>query len=570
MELGAVRGSRRSRSKWALVLALVGALSVFAAACGDDGDDVSGQDGDGDVNETTTTAAETPETGGVLVFAQWSEPRSLDPFALGAYGSTGGTEMGAIYDRLVEWDPEAGEYVMRTAESLTPNSTSTEWTLKIRPGIEFSDGTAYDAAAVKMNFDMQKAENSTVRGLLTVVTATEVVDPLTVKFTLSQPWGAFPIVFTNAPGMIVSPAAIQQLGREGLQTQAVGAGPFLLDSYAPKDKMVLKRNPNYWDGSAYLDGVEFRLVGGGNLVVESMIAGGVHAGYLRDPLPVANAKDEGFGSLTGIASSGELIVINNGLSITCSAGAPAPACTGKPDGEKIVLDVPGADLKVRQAIAAALDVNVVNERANDGVGVPAMSLFDSTFPWNPGVDLPEHDLERAQELVEEAKADGWDGELRFTCGVEDQIRAAESIAVITLLESAGITVNTERANVPVSEQVADVITKKDYDIACWGLQMTPDDAASGQIDQFLRSTSGSNRSGYANPEMDAALDDLQAAQTDEDRTAAYTKIAELWTEDVPSVPLLHLEQGVFWRDEVKGIRAVGLTSVALDDAWLSN
>ena len=59
------------------------------------------------------------------------------------------------------------------------------------------------------------------------------------------------------------------------------------------------------------------------------------------------------------------------------------------------------------------------------------------------------------------------------------------------------------------------------------------------------------------------------ASTDDERTAAYTDIAEIWARDVPSVPLLHLEQGVFWRDEVRGIRGTGLTSIALDEAWLA-
>jgi peptide/nickel transport system substrate-binding protein len=269
-----------------------------------------------------------------------------------------------------------------------------------------------------------------------------------------------------------------------------------------------------------------------------------------------------------VASSGEMILINNGVSLTCTAGAPAPACTGKADGTKVPSVVPGNDLKVRKAIAAALDVSVVNQRANEGKGVAAVSLFDASFPWNPGVDLPKYDAKRVSELVTEAKATGWNGSVRFTCGVEDPIRAAESLAVSTLLAAAGIKVNTDRANVPVNEQIADVITKKDYDLACWGLQMTPDDGASSQIDQFLRSTSASNRVGYASPEMDAALNDLQKAQTDEARKAAYKSIAELWNRDVPSVPLLHLEQGVFWTPEVKGMRGAGLTNVALDKVWL--
>jgi peptide/nickel transport system substrate-binding protein len=563
---------RSRRPRWALGLAMFTALAVTAAACSSDdtnaADSASTTTAAGGGAATTTAPTKTPKTGGVLVFAQWSRPRSLDPFALGAYGSTGGIEMGALYDRLVEWDPVASKYVMRTAESLTPNATSTEWTLKVRSGIKFSDGTPYDAEAVKINFDRQKTDNSNVRGLLAIVTATEVVDPLTVKFTLSQPWGAFPVVFTNAAGMIASPTAMTALGKDGLQTKAVGAGAFVLDSYLPGEKLTMKRNPNYWGDPAHLDGLDFRQIGGGSQVVEALAANTVQAGYLRDAIPVAAAKSKGFGALTGVTSTGEMILINNGLSVTCAAGAPAPACTGKADGTKIVPPVPGSDLKVRKAIAAAIDVNVVNQRANDGKGVAATSLFAPSFPWNPGIDLPKFDAKKARDLVTEAKAAGWNGTVRFTCGVEDAIRAAESLAVSTLLEAAGIKVNTDRASVPVNEQVADVITKRDYDLACWGLQATPDDGASSQFDQFLRSTSASNRGGYASPDMDAALNDLQKAQNDDQRKAAYKTIAELWNRDVPSVPLLQLEQGVFWTPQVMGMRGAGLSNVSLDKVWL--
>ena len=173
-------------------------------------------------------------------------------------------EIGAIYDRLVEWNPVTKKYDMKTAESLVPNADNTVWTLKVKPNIKFADGTAYDAAAVKINYDRQKTKNTNVRGLLTTVTDVSVVDPLTVKFTLSEPWGGFPIIFNNVVGNIISPTAITALGDDGLKFNPVnaGAGPFQIESFKPGESITLKKNPTYWDSPVYLDSIKFVLIPG--------------------------------------------------------------------------------------------------------------------------------------------------------------------------------------------------------------------------------------------------------------------------------------------------------------------
>jgi ABC-type oligopeptide transport system substrate-binding subunit len=170
--------------------------------------------------------------------------------------------------------------------------------------------------------------------------------------------------------------------------------------------------------------------------------------------------------------------------------------------------------------------------------------------------------------VNEAKAAGWNGKVRFTCGTEDQQRTNESLAVQTMLKNAGIEVDATRAAVKVTEQIDDVITKKDFDLACWGLQNTPDDNGAAQLDQYLRSTSAGNRTGYKSAAMDAALVELKAAGTDQARVAATKKVAELWSTDLPGIPIMHTAQGVFWNPKVHGIKGTGLSAASFDKAWI--
>jgi peptide/nickel transport system substrate-binding protein len=548
------------------LLALGLTLALVAAACGDDSGSPPGGDSDG-APATTTSAA--PKVGGTLNFGLWSPTVTLDPIGTSGVGTSGGIELNAIYDLVVEFNPVTKKYDPKTAESLTSNPDFTEWVLKLRPNVKFSDGTAYDANAIKFNFDRQK-DNANVRGLLAAIKEMTVVDPLTVKFVLTEPWAGFPIVFNNSTGNIVSPTAAAALGKDGIAKNPVGAGagPFTVESFSPGEGLTLKRNPNYWGGQVYLDKVVLKSVGGAAVSYESLKTGGIDAAFLRDPVVNAKAKAEGLAGFDVPVSSGEMLLLNHGVEVTCAKEAPAWACAGKPDGTKIPTTPVTANLKVRQAIQAAIDVKVVDTRVNQGKGLPAVSLMESSFPWNPGVNFPSPDLDKAKRLVSEAKAAGWNGTVRLSCGVENPEREAEVLAVEAMLGAAGITLDKSKANIKVAEQISNVITNKDFDMSCWGLQMTPDDDAVRQIEQFLKSNSASNRSGYKNPAMDTALSELKKAGTDEARTAAWKKVADLWNQDAIGVPLFHTPQGVFWNKKVHGIKPVGLSSVVLDKAWL--
>ncbi|MCZ7525266.1 MAG: ABC transporter substrate-binding protein [Acidimicrobiia bacterium] len=142
----------RMRSAWKLV-AIVAGLALVAACGGggdDDGDDGTGGGGDG--GSTTTAAAGPPQAGGSIVIALGSETDGLNP-TKNRFAAPGLQMASAVFDPLMAYDAN-GDPRPYLAESMVPNEDFTLWTLTLRPGITFHDGTPLDAEAVKLNLEL--------------------------------------------------------------------------------------------------------------------------------------------------------------------------------------------------------------------------------------------------------------------------------------------------------------------------------------------------------------------------------------------------------------------------------
>jgi peptide/nickel transport system substrate-binding protein len=473
----------------------------------------------------------------------------------------------------VRYNPETNEYEPRTADSITPNADFTVWTLKLKPGIKFGDGTDYNADAVMASIKRhQDPNNRTVsRGTSAIIKSMAAADPLTVTFTLTDPWAGFPYVLADKVGMIVSPAAVAKYGENFGSPQGyagAGAGPFTVEKYAPKEALVLAKNPTFYGGDVYLDRVTFVNVVGAAATYESLKADTLQMAFVREASVVAAAKDEGYDGFSNIQQGGAVIAFNLGATVTCAGGKPEPACTGKADNTQAPTVAPTTSLKVRQALTAAIDPEVLNQRVFKGEGMTSGELFKSEFPWYPdGSAAFEYDAAEAKELVQEAKAEGWNGTVRLNCANTPENRDA-ALAIETMWKAAGVnvTVSTDKST---ADHVAQYLVQKDFDAVCAGYNIGPDDGSVNTLNTNFKSPGSVARWGYGSPEMDALLTQARKASTEDDKREVFGQIQDLYTENALAYPYGAIEEAIFWNDSIHGVVPSQQTVVFLDKAWIA-
>lgn len=511
------------RSSVFRLVTLLVALSLVVAACGDD-------DGGGGASSTTTRVSDdaVPTTivrgvgahdcpdgarGGSLRVGLAYPVTSLDPVGAAHDGRNGGQVWSAAYDVLVAWDPETLEFRGQVAESITANADKSEWTLELRDGITFPSGAPLDANAVKANLERvlgPDSKASTAKRELSIVEEIRVVDADTIVFRLKKPWGQFPTALTGPAGMMVDPAVVAERGAD-LVFDAIGAGigPFEFTTrFAPGEELVMKRRENYWGGEVCLDEIRFSHSPGAALTYEQFQAGDLDVAVLSEVMVAAKARNDDVDHLTQE-------YFGYGLLMNVSRGAVPP---------------PTADPRVREAIQLAIDENVVNERVWQGLGLVSRELVAPGFPLAGGVEAPKYDLERARELVAEAKADGWDGRLHFVLSEAAESRDLAQV-VQSLLGQAGIDVDVDL--VSNAQLIEKVIINVDFDIAQWPIGITPDSPYSG-LSSF-ESDAMPNFSGIADPALDAAVAAVREASTQEELRAALGETQRAWNATLPFV-----------------------------------
>jgi peptide/nickel transport system substrate-binding protein len=183
----------------------------------------------------------------------------LDPMLIGA--ATGGFDPSYIFDALVRYAPgntTPDKIEPDLAEKWATSADGLQWTFSIRKGVQFQKGFGeVTAEDVKYSFDRQLLKGS--GGVFVAnyggMKAIEVVDPYTIRFTLTQKDPFFlPLVANYAGGFIVSKAAAEKYGKD-FRTNPVGSGPFQLKELR-QDRLVMERNDGYWRGKPKLNGVE--------------------------------------------------------------------------------------------------------------------------------------------------------------------------------------------------------------------------------------------------------------------------------------------------------------------------
>lgn len=216
----------------------------------------------------------TPKPGGTLVVALEGEPPAIDPAGSNVLGAHRIARQ--ITETLIKEDTKVlgvpnAPIVPGLAERFETSADGTAYTFFLRKGVKFHDGTDFDAEAVKVNFDriMDKESKffyqtaATVTGKTTTwIDSYSVVDPSTFKIQLKSPFGSFDRALMHPTMGIISPAALEKFGNEGIGANLIGTGAFMYKERERGVKVVLVKNPSYWDKEnvPYLDQVVWRVM----------------------------------------------------------------------------------------------------------------------------------------------------------------------------------------------------------------------------------------------------------------------------------------------------------------------
>jgi ABC-type transport system substrate-binding protein len=287
-----------------------------------------------------------------------------------------------IYDSLLHWDPTTDQPTPGLAESYQLDGRTL--TLKIRPGVKFTDGTPFDAAAVKQGLERNNANSQLTS--LDIIASMEVVDPLTLKINIKDDTGIQLVyAFTGRDGYIMSPKTKGTAGK-----QPVGAGPFKFEAFKPGSSIELVKNPDYWQKGVYdFPGITFTQTSTGPPAVSALKAGDVD--LIRfEAESYQTLKDD---SKVGVAVQPTSAYLQ--LQFRTKGNSPF------------------TNPLVRQAVRYAINTKEINDIVQDGQGTPANQALPSSSPgYNPEVaGTYPYIPDKARQLLTQA---GYPNGLDFT------------------------------------------------------------------------------------------------------------------------------------------------------------
>lgn len=532
------------KSLWMLLLTFTLALVLAACAGGDDSEDTSKDSGDtGTETNTDSGTTEEAAAGGDLIIAELSDASSLDPH--GSNDVPSSNIQSNLYETLVNRDAN-GELVPGLAESWTQVDDLT-WEFKLKQGVTFHDGEAFNADAVKASFDrLLDPEVASPRAFLfEMVTEVKVVDESTIQFVTEYPFSPLLAHLTHNGGSIISPKSIEEdyaameadssvKAGSVIGTNPVGTGPFKFESWTPGTEIKLVKFAEYAGTPAHIDSVTFKVVPESATRVAELQSGFAHIIGAVEPGQVANVNSFDGASVLETASSSLTYLGFN---------------TEKE---------PFNDPKVRQAISKAIDRPTLIEGIYEGFGIPAISpLAPGIFGYTEDVTSMAYNMDEAKALLAEAGyADGF----KTTIWTNDN-PARQQVAIVLQEELKKLNIQAE---IEVMEfgSYLEKTAAGEHDMFILGWSNPTGDADYGLYALFHSSQHGDpgNRSFYTSEKVDELLEKGRREADPTAREAIYKEALQLISDESPMAFVLHPYTLTGVSDKVSGFN-VGTDSI---------
>ncbi len=440
------------------------------------------------------------------------------------------------YDRLVKYKVVNGEGSTEVepmaAESWKSSPDGMVWTIKIRKGIKFDDGTPLDAKAVKFSFERVLKIGKGPADNLGAIKTVDVVDDYTVKITLKNPFGPFVQTLATDAACIVNPNVMKHekngdLAQGWMAQNTDGSGPFKMTEWSRGERFVMEAKPNYWGPKPKLKKVIIR--------------------FMRE------SSDQRMALESGDIDIAESILIDQ---IPALEKNPNIVVRKYPSQlvEYVYLNTQKPNLSnklVRQALNYAVDYKGIIDHVLQGRGVQMRGpIAKGMWGYDPNAFQYQRDVNKAKNLLKEA---GVSQRLELKLIFSERRSTWEQIATILQSNFADIGVNL-KLELMANPTLRDKIDRGDFEL-CLGI-WSPDYADPSMFMNFWFDSKNfglpGNRAFYKNEKVDALIRKALELSDQKERTKLYSDATKIIMDDAPYIFLHQTQTIIPMRKWVKG------------------
>jgi peptide/nickel transport system substrate-binding protein len=467
------------------------------------------------------------------------DPDILDPTLARTY--VGRIVFAALCDKLFDIDQKAN-IVPQLALSQEISADGKEVTIKLRPGVKFHDGEPLDAEAAKFSLERHLTFPASFRKPeLAAVDKVEVVDPLTIKLVLKNPFSPLIAQLADRAGMMVSPKAAKEAG-DKFGLHPVCAGPYKFVERVQQDRIVFEKFKDYWNkDNVFIDRVVYLPIVDATVRLANLKSGGLD---LMERLLATDIKDVRADPRLKLASA--LWLGYQGLDINI--------------GNEKTKGPLSQSAKVRQALDLAIDREAINQVVFNGEFTPGNQWVNPQHPYyQKAFPIRSRDLAKAKALLKEA---GITGPISVDFMVPKETeREAVAQVIQSMAAEAGFDLKIRITEFATSLKQAEAGEYQAM-LLDWSGRIDPD----GNSYIFHKSKAPQNYSAYSNPDVDKALDDGRLVSDMAARKAIYEKMTKQILEDEPIIYLYHRNVLIAHTTKLEGytqlpdgmVRVVGL------------
>jgi peptide/nickel transport system substrate-binding protein len=470
------------------------------------------------------------------------DPDILDPTLARTY--VGRIVFSSICDKLFDID-EKLNVVPQLALSHETSADGKTVTIKLRPGVKFHDGEAFDAAAAKFSLERHLTMKSSFRKPeISAIDHIDVVDPLTIRIVLKTPYAPLIAQLTDRAGMMVAPNAAKAAG-DKFGLHPVCAGPYKFVERVQQDRIVVEKFQDYWNkDNVHIDRIIYLPIVDATVRLANLKSAGLD---ISERMLATDVKDIRADKKLKLAGAIELGY--QGLTINMGDNPQAKATPlGRSD-------------KVRQALSLAIDRDALNQVVFNGEFMPGNQWVNPEHPYyQKSFPVPKRDLAKARQLMKEAGVTGpFTVDFMVPKGAETE---AVAQVVQAMAKDIGIDMKIRVTEFATSLKQAEAGEFQAYLLA-WSGRTDPD----GNVYVFNVCKGPQNYSQMCSADADQALNEARTVSDMAKRKAIYEKLAKVMLEQDPIIYLYHRRILIGLNARVEGyrqmpdglVRVVGLT-----------